>query len=138
MDCRSEQTLQSAIMLHPLHQLAQSSNFKDLLHPLADPYPTVPSHHCGYRKAHRLLTARICDLRCRYNAHRLQIWIIFVRKRLSRSFLHLCLVGVEGGLVNCHFGWSKSWCSNEFESSVSDQFSGEPEERLFEVVVGFG
>jgi len=52
--------------------------------------------------------------------------------------VHLLLVLFEQGLVDLDLRGSKSRGSDEFQSLIPDEFSGQPQERLLEVVVGFG
>ena len=69
---------------------------------------------------------------------RLQVWVLLVGKRHSRGFGHFFLVLVEQLLVDLDLGWCKSWSSDEFKLRVADQFAGQPQERLLEVVVRLG
>ena len=48
------------------------------------------------------------------------------------------MVLVKQILVNGNLRRSKSRSSDEFELRVADEFSGQPKEGLFEVVVGLG
>ena len=48
------------------------------------------------------------------------------------------MVLVELCLVDLHFRWCEGRRGDEFELRVADQFSGQPEEGLLEVVVGLG
>ena len=41
-------------------------------------------------------------------------------------------------MVDLDLWWSESWGSHEFQGGVADELSGEPKERLLEVVVGLG
>jgi len=66
---------------------------------------------------------------------RLQICIIFVRKRVLSSILHLPLVGCQHLGVDSDFGGSQSRGSNELKSRVSNKLPSQPQERLFKVVV---
>lgn len=85
---------------------------------------------------------------------RLDVGILLVGERHVGGIGHLLLVLLEDGLVNLDLRGSESWCSNElllnglvminvfvarckntYELSVADELSGEPEERLLEVVV---
>lgn len=68
----------------------------------------------------------------------LQIGVFLVWQGHCRSLGHFLLVLVEELLVDLNLRWCKGWRSDELELRVADQFSSEPEERFFEVVVGFG
>ena len=70
--------------------------------------------------------------------NRSQVGILFIWQRHGSSFGHFLVVLVKEILVNSDLGRCKSWGSDKFELRISNQLSGEPEERLFEVVVGFG
>jgi len=54
------------------------------------------------------------------------------------SLFHLFSVLLEDGLVDLDFWRSQGRGGNELERLVANQLPGEPEERLFEVVVGLG
>jgi len=69
---------------------------------------------------------------------RLQICIIFVRKRVLSSILHLPLVGCQHLGVDSNFRGRQSWGSNELKSRVSNKLPSQPQERLFKVVVRLG
>ena len=66
------------------------------------------------------------------------IRIIFVRKRVLSSILHLPLVGCQHLGVDSNFRGSQSWGSNELKSRVSNKLPSQPQERLFKVVVRLG
>jgi len=70
--------------------------------------------------------------------HCLQIGVILIRKRHLGSILHLLLVLLKkSGIDSCGW-WSKSRCSNEFQSWVANELSCQPEEGLLKVIVGLG
>lgn len=65
----------------------------------------------------------------------LQISIILIWQWHLGSTLHLGLVLCEKVHVDLRLWWSKSWCSDELKSSVTDKLAGKPKERLLEVVI---
>ncbi len=67
-----------------------------------------------------------------------QIGILLIGQGHGGRLGHLLVVLIEQLLVDINFRWRESWGSHEFELRVADQFSGEPQERLLEVVVGLG
>jgi len=69
-------------------------------------------------------------------AHSLQVLVVLIWQRHSGSLSHLLLVRIQSGLVDCNLRGCKSWSCDEFKGAVSDQFPGEPQEWLLEVVVG--
>ena len=68
---------------------------------------------------------------------RLQIFIILGERGVlgfDVVFFHLFLpVG-----IHLDFGRQQSGHGHEFKVGITDQLAGQPKERLFEVVVGFG
>lgn len=71
-------------------------------------------------------------------SRRLEITVVLIRQRSSSSALEFGVVLSHEGLVDLDLGGSKSGSSSELESVVADELSRQPEERLFEVVVGLG
>jgi hypothetical protein len=82
----------------------------------------------------------------------LDVGIVLVGQRQIGGLRHLLLVLLENGLVDLNFRWSESRSGNEFlgfglayympilrrksyQSLITNEFSGEPKERLLEVVV---
>lgn len=112
----------------------RTSNTKDLLHPLAHPNLIISSYAIRFRyvvQAHQCM-----DSFRSFKARDLQVLVVFIWQRHSSSLGHLLLVRVQSGLVDCNLRWCQSWGCDELKSAVSDQFSGQPEEWLLEVVVG--
>lgn len=68
----------------------------------------------------------------------LQVCVVFVGQGHVRGGVHFLLVLCENGLVDLNLRRRKGRCSDELERLVADKFSGKPEERLLEVVVGLG
>ena len=68
----------------------------------------------------------------------LQVRILLIRQGHSSSLSHLLVVLIELSLVDLDLRWGKSRSSDEFELRIADEFSCQPEEGLFEVVVGLG
>lgn len=71
------------------------------------------------------------------NIKLLQISIILIRKRKGSSLVHLVLVLGHKSLVNLDLRRSKGRRGDKLEGRVADELSGEPEEGLLKVVVGF-
>lgn len=90
--------------------------------------PALSYHASSSEASLRAAARRICV--------RLQVLVVLIWQRHGRSFVHLFLVHVESGLVDSNFGRSKSRSSDKLELGVADEFSSEPQEGLFEVVVG--
>jgi len=68
---------------------------------------------------------------------RLQISVVLVREWEVRGLFHLVFVFGEKLSVNFD-GWGcESWCGYKFQTRVSDQLSGQPEEWFLEVVIRF-
>jgi hypothetical protein len=68
----------------------------------------------------------------------LQVGVILIRQRQLGGVLHLLSVLVEHSLVDLDLGRRKGGGGDELQSLVADEFPGEPEEGLLEVVVGLG
>src|SRR5215475_8230560 len=71
-------------------------------------------------------------------SRRSQIRIFFVRQGHRCSLGHLLVILVEQLLVDLNLGRGKGWSGNKFQLRVANEFSGQPKERLLEVVVGLG
>jgi len=68
----------------------------------------------------------------------LQIGVILIWEWHVGYNFHLLLVFCEKGMVN-GFGWrSKGGSGDKFQGWVANKLSGQPQERLLEVVVGLG
>jgi len=57
---------------------------------------------------------------------------------VQSSILHLPLVGCQHLGIDSDLRGSQSWGSNEVKSRVSNELPGQPQERLFKVVVRLG
>jgi hypothetical protein len=68
----------------------------------------------------------------------LQVGVVLIGQRHLGGVLHLLSVLIEDSLVDLDLGRRKGGGSDELQGLVADEFPGEPEERLLEVVVGLG
>jgi hypothetical protein len=66
---------------------------------------------------------------------RLEVIVLFGEWGSSSLVQFVCVLGHQS-LVDLDLRWPEGWSSDELETGVSDQFSGQPQERLFKVVVG--
>lgn len=79
---------------------------------------------------------RIClDRRGVTGAIPSQVWILLIWQWHLRRSLHLLVVLLDHLRVDLNLRWCQSRRGHKFEGCVADQFSGEPKEGLFEVVV---
>lgn len=61
--------------------------------------------------------------------------IILIRKRHGRSLPHLVLHLAHLGFVDLNLWWYEGGGLDEVERGIADELAGNPQERLFEVVV---
>lgn len=68
----------------------------------------------------------------------LQVIIVVVRQGLSGGSGQFLLVLLLLGFVQASFGGLEGWGLHKVKGSVPGELASQPQERLFEVVVGFG
>ena len=105
--------------------------FTKSLHHLMKCIAAIPSVRTEYQV--RVLSSRN---ECRAKPRCLEVVVVVLGKRLRSGSLEFLFVSVLEVLVKLELWRLQGRCLNEGESIVAGEFTGQPQERLFEVVVG--